>query len=268
MSWQHEERTPVIIAAFNEEKRIANTLAALDVENVAPLVMVNGSSDRTAEIARQYTDQVIELEEQGKFPALQRGVEILGRQGLHGVLFIDADSVPRHRRIWADEMTFPFITNPGPMVTAGRLRFTEGSSVANGIRTLRRQRDFAASARRQDSSSVYGANMGVQFHTEDIRDEFLALPHVWPGEDKLTADLIMEHGGKVKYLASPYSDVHTSSRYHISLLERLVKGKRNAVTQNDAGYLARSPNAARASYVDGRIVPFLPKTSGVISPEA
>jgi cellulose synthase/poly-beta-1,6-N-acetylglucosamine synthase-like glycosyltransferase len=89
-------RTTFIIPAYNEERNIAakidNTLS-LDypAEQVEVLVMSNGSTDRTNEIVRGYTDprvRLIALEAPGKMQALNEGARNATGEIL---VFTDAD---------------------------------------------------------------------------------------------------------------------------------------------------------------------------------
>lgn len=75
----------IILPAYNEEKRLPETLQKLkDFINIQPyitevLVVVNGSQDRTLEIARQHVDEtgwlkVIHENQRGKGLAVRRGM--------------------------------------------------------------------------------------------------------------------------------------------------------------------------------------------------
>lgn len=95
-----EEGIPVVIAARNEESNIAQLLASL-AENarqggteVRPIVVENGSEDRTAEIARRMGATVLHSEA-FKLAALQEGVKFLKDEDQldRPVLFTDADSI-------------------------------------------------------------------------------------------------------------------------------------------------------------------------------
>lgn len=86
----------VIIPAYNEEKRLPKTLAAisdyLKKQNYSSEIIVvdADSSDKTAEIARQFSVKVIELKNsQGKGQAVKEGM--LAAQGEFR-LFTDADN--------------------------------------------------------------------------------------------------------------------------------------------------------------------------------
>ncbi|WP_017873245.1 glycosyltransferase [Candidatus Caldatribacterium saccharofermentans] len=92
-------KTTAIIAAYNEEKTIG---PILDVLRESPLidqivVVSDGSTDRTVEIARSKGAEVVELlHNVGKGGALYRGLEYIR---CHVVLLLDADLIglnPKH----------------------------------------------------------------------------------------------------------------------------------------------------------------------------
>ncbi len=76
----------VIIPAFNEEKYIAETLKRLtDYETI---VVCNGCTDDTKNVAEKYATKVVELEEKGVSKARNQGV----KNATHDrVVFLDAD---------------------------------------------------------------------------------------------------------------------------------------------------------------------------------
>ena len=82
-----------IIAAYNEEKTIANVLKQIkEVKLVNKIIVISdGSKDRTAEIARGLGVEVIELKENiGKGGALKKGIDICTSDV---ILLLDADLV-------------------------------------------------------------------------------------------------------------------------------------------------------------------------------
>lgn len=83
----------VVIPAYNEENYIANVLAALkSAEELSDILVVNdGSTDRTSEIARSFNIRVIDLPQNtGKSHAMWVGVN---NTRYPYVLFLDADLV-------------------------------------------------------------------------------------------------------------------------------------------------------------------------------
>ncbi|GAB7386178.1 glycosyltransferase family 2 protein [Bacillaceae bacterium] len=109
-------KVSVIIPAFNEEAYLEETLTALrPLGFVHELIVVDdGSSDRTAEIASRYADRVIRHEKnKGKGAALQTGWQ----QARGDVfLFLDADlgKTVRH----SESLLEPIVTEAADMAVA------------------------------------------------------------------------------------------------------------------------------------------------------
>lgn len=95
------ERVAAIIPAYNEESNIGAVLRVLkQVPEVSEVIVVNdGSTDRTGEVARSFGVRVVDLPvNQGKGAALKAGAAMTRAEVL---LFLDADLIglrPRHVR--------------------------------------------------------------------------------------------------------------------------------------------------------------------------
>ena len=76
----------VIIPAYNEEKYLERTLQAL--HDVEIIVVCNGCTDRTEEIAKRYAHKVIVLKEKGVSHARNEGAKATSYERL---IFLDAD---------------------------------------------------------------------------------------------------------------------------------------------------------------------------------
>ena len=71
-------RASVVIPALNEEEFIEACLRSLRAQTISPaeiIVVDNGSTDRTVEIARKYADTVLILPGLSLWEMKQRGVE-------------------------------------------------------------------------------------------------------------------------------------------------------------------------------------------------
>jgi glycosyltransferase involved in cell wall biosynthesis len=80
-----------VVPAYNEEQRIGKTLTALlSVPNIGTVIVVDdGSSDRTSDVASQFAVKVIRLaKNQGKSAALMAGVK---ESQSEFILMVDAD---------------------------------------------------------------------------------------------------------------------------------------------------------------------------------
>ena len=83
----------VIIPALNEERYIENCLKSIMQQkflNVEVIVVANGCNDKTAEIAKKYTNKVIETEKKGVSYARNLGAKISNGEIL---VFVDADCI-------------------------------------------------------------------------------------------------------------------------------------------------------------------------------
>lgn len=80
----------VLIPAYNEEERIASTIKSLqDVKNCEVIVINDGSTDKTSEIAKSLGVKVIDLvPNKGKGSALQEGIKHANGDI---IVFLDAD---------------------------------------------------------------------------------------------------------------------------------------------------------------------------------
>ena len=82
-----------IVPAFNEEKTIGDVLEVLEKVSLIKTIIVvsDGSTDNTVDVARNYNVEVVELEEnRGKGGALKAGLENFRADV---VLFLDADLI-------------------------------------------------------------------------------------------------------------------------------------------------------------------------------
>lgn len=97
----HRPRTAVLVPARDEEPVIGATLALLKAELAERdrlLVVADGCSDRTAEVARAAGAEVVERDDPsrpGKGHALAFGLEHLAQDPPEAVVVVDADCVPR-----------------------------------------------------------------------------------------------------------------------------------------------------------------------------
>lgn len=79
----------IIIPAYNEEKYIEKTLKA--IQGGESIVVCNGCTDRTEEIAKKYAHKVIVVQEKGVSRARNAGAKVASHERL---VFMDADIFP------------------------------------------------------------------------------------------------------------------------------------------------------------------------------
>lgn len=82
----------VVIPALNEEQSLPLVLGAMPWEMIRRVVVVdNGSTDKTAEVAREAGAQVVEEPQRGYGAACLRGLSVLREDPPEVVVFLDAD---------------------------------------------------------------------------------------------------------------------------------------------------------------------------------
>lgn len=134
----------VIIPAYNEEKNISSVLSVLCKipELYDILVMSDGSTDKTAEIARSFGSVVIELpENKGKSLAMREGLRYTDADV---ILFLDADLIGLSQQQVID-LVSPIIQDYADMTlgifSSGRLSTDLAQKVApflTGQRAMKR----------------------------------------------------------------------------------------------------------------------------------
>ncbi len=110
-------RITVIIPALNEEKALPLTLEKIPGWVDRTIVVDNGSSDRTAQIARQNGARVIHEPERGYGTACRTGVEFIEKTEI--VVFLDGDNSDDPRQM--DRLVDP--------IARGEVDFVAGARV-------------------------------------------------------------------------------------------------------------------------------------------
>lgn len=145
-------KASVIIPARNEAQRISGTLRALKEQNYSGnyeiIVVVNASSDDTEDVAREYADNVLVLEEGGVWRARNLGVEIADGDV---VLFIDADTLPP--RNWVSSFVRVFQENKNVQAVGGLLW-----PIEKGLSNRLSFRLFNWRTRRSRYAMLFGGN--------------------------------------------------------------------------------------------------------------
>ena len=121
-------RASVIIPALNEEELIGNTLRSLRAQTMPPaeiIVLDNGSTDRTVEIARKYADKVLIFPGLSLWKMKQMGVEA-AKSPI--VVTTDADTVATPE--WLEKLLRHF-SDPNVVAVGGPVRPLESSTVSD-----------------------------------------------------------------------------------------------------------------------------------------
>ena len=112
-------RVAVIVPAFNEEGQIGRVLEVLTRAKIVDEVVVinDGSSDNTSQVAKSYGAKVIEHEQNsGKGASIQTGIDNVDAEI---IMFIDADLVGLKEE-HINSMVKPLEEDPELMMTVGK----------------------------------------------------------------------------------------------------------------------------------------------------
>ncbi|HVX47888.1 MAG TPA: glycosyltransferase family A protein [Candidatus Saccharimonadales bacterium] len=236
--------TPVIIAARNEADSIGSTLDCLSrqSQDVNPIVVVNGSTDKTADIASHAGAVVLESAD-GKMPAIQAGLRYLGKNALTPVLLLDADSRPFTRR-WSGHMSDELHGLPahvpsmvwGPYVYKGDINKALGlffTATTMGVSWADRHK--------AKPRTIRGGNTGLYIKEEELLEELLSLENFWPREDAAVFDTMKSRGASHEVTFNVNGWVLTSG-YRISdTLKRAIRDRRHPSLIMDASYEDEAP---------------------------
>jgi glycosyltransferase involved in cell wall biosynthesis len=247
-------KTPVIIAAHNEATYIGQTLESLHPGHVEPIVVDNGSTDNTAEVAARYGAVVLSRTERGKLPAQQYALKALGERALEPVIFLDADTSPVLARQWAPSLIRPLMRDT-PAVTAGLIGYKDGPIIDDTLRFARRLQASVQARSAETVDALYGSNMAIALRTPAMLDRVLDMPHIWPGEDRAMAQMVKDEGGDFYQSLDLRTVVRTSSRYCLPIIKRLMQSRSAALQSSLAHYKRQTAEGAVYSYHAGAYTP-------------
>jgi len=213
----NEAGTPVLICAYNEEADLPVTLASLarSSEAVNPIVVDNGSSDRTAEFAEVLGATVIEERGPAKVFALIKGIGYIANElGKLEILFTDADTlVQKH---WASRSGSELDKLGDYGVVSGAAlyhNYGPGSrlkpfNLFHGAGALVKHYGRYLSA---TPLSARGGNMAVRFDNTDTVDEILSTFRLdkLTTEDSVLTENLISSGAHDSYLLDPRTIVLT-----------------------------------------------------------
>jgi len=111
----------VVIPALNEEEFIAENLKSIRLQSTPPaeiIVMDNGSTDRTVEIAQRYADRVIVIPDVSIVELRQAGAEVAGNP-----IIVSTDADTTYPPFWLEKLTGHF-DDPSVVAVGGSIRPT------------------------------------------------------------------------------------------------------------------------------------------------
>ena len=238
---------PVIIAARNEAEHLGLTLGVLSkqVSEVDPIVIVNGSTDKTADIAKANGATVLESTE-GKMPAIQEGLRHLGKRALGPLLILDADSRPFSNK-WSGKMSNELHVLPeqrpamvwGPYVFQGEI-----NPVLGALFTATSMRVSWADRHADRPRTIRGGNTGLYMKEDELLEEMLALENYWPREDVAIFDTMKGHEANHKVVMSPRAWVLTSGFRTMDTIRKIVKDRKHPSKVMDDSYSRDAPNGS------------------------
>ena len=127
----------VIVPSYNEEVTIAScihSLSTLDYPNYEVIIVDDGSTDKTLEIARSLETgriRVVHQENRGKANALNAGI-VLSEGEI--VLTVDADTTIRRDALAS--IAHRFARNPRLGAVAGNIKVTPGPGLLNALQSM------------------------------------------------------------------------------------------------------------------------------------
>jgi glycosyltransferase involved in cell wall biosynthesis len=240
--------TPVIIAARNEASHIGATLDSLSrqSESVEPIVIVNGSSDATADIAAKAGVTTLESGE-GKLPAIQEGLRFLGKRALEPVLILDADCRPFTRR-WGSHMSGELrnlaADRPamawGPYVYSGDI-----NGLVGAFFTGTTMRVSWADRHRERPRTIRGGNTGLFMKEDELLEEILALENFWPRDDVAIFDTMKGQGAEHEVTFNMDGWVLSSGSRITDTLRRITKERKHPSLVMDGSYADDAPAGSK-----------------------
>lgn len=257
-------KTPVIIAAYNEAEYIGRTLARLDSATTEPFVVVNGDvgADETVLAAEKFTDTVYRRDEQGKLPAIQFALRtLLARDSSliqRPIILTDADTYPLFPKSWSDIIARS-IEGEAPAIASGLTAHHDGPLPDRLIRSFRKMRQERRVAATGEFTAVSGANMAINIGNDDVYEQLVGLPHIWPSEDRHMAYTIASSSDGARFVrhTSLKTAVGQSMRFSPSMWSRIINGQEATVNRIQDDY-ARRRAAGVTHYAtpDNQLVPY------------
>jgi len=158
-------RVTVVVPVLNEEAFLAETLASLRKQTFTDfelIVVDNGSTDRSPDIAREFADRVLEEPVRGWAPPVDRGFT-----EARGEFIVSADGDTLYPREWLRHLVRS-LDRAGVVAVYGPMAFRESSWLGRAFAVLGYTL-FAILSRALGVHQVGGANFGIR------RDAYFAV---------------------------------------------------------------------------------------------
>jgi hypothetical protein len=224
------------------------TILALEREvmEVEPIVIVNGSTDCTADTARYYGATVLESPE-GKMPAIQEGLRYLGKRALDQVLILDADTRPLTRH-WSSHM-YDELTNlpsDSPAMVWGPYAYkADINPLLAGFFTATTARVSWADRHKDKPRTIRGGNTGLYIKKAELLEEIMSLSNYWPREDVAIFDLMKANDTMHTVTFNPNGWALTSGYRIKDTIKRNVKDRQHRSLVTDNSYADDAPKDSK-----------------------
>lgn len=240
-------KIPVLIAARNEEARIERTLKSLP-DFTQPVVITNGCTDSTAEIADACGATVFESSVEGKVPALQLGIVRLGNKALKPFVTLDADTQPLFPKKWLPGMGRALYRHGRddrrPAIIIGPLVFNRIGIASRVWRNSEHLKTQWQTRNSETEGYFSGANMLMRLCNDDVVDKVLMLPNIWPGEESAIRDIVLNNNGIVRKTMNPHAGAATSGERFPDIRTRFSMGRDEYIKTIQESYNSDAPAGA------------------------
>ncbi len=174
----HENRVLVVVPAYNEDRFIGSVVVKLRSKGYPVLVVDDGSTDSTAEVASAAGARLVRHDANlGKAAALRSAIEFARRQDVRALVVIDGDS--QHDPAEVSQVLAPILTGDADMVVgsrfagilnpvprwriAGQRALSLATNLGSGLRVTDTQSGFRAFSRRAlDEMELRGDGFSVE----------------------------------------------------------------------------------------------------------
>lgn len=236
---------PILIPARNEASNIEQTLARIP-RGAEPIVIPNGCTDRTEELARQSGAQVLVSDMEGKMPALQAGIRHLGERATEPFVVMDADTRPLFPRMWLKSLieSTKGIPNDKPAIVNGPIMFSNANPAVLAWRNIGLWK-FMLRNKCNPGQGVSGANMLLCLRKAETVERVLDLPHYWPREDAAIRDTVLEANGHSTKAFDIRSIALTSADRFVDMRTRIFAGREYCIKMMRQSYLDEAAPGSR-----------------------